>query len=296
MLQARAVADLCYQTDADAPLRRAAFGSVGGVIALVAMLHASHPTSPVGVSVADALRLLALDGEPQVALAVEQRGGIQMLEDIVKLAPTATGAVAKCVAVLKGQLERVEHAQNGKEEEHHSGTPAEDPKGADEALAFSTDESASAGTRVSLSGPTLSVWPLETVRVRRCLATSWQPLVCADWTHWGCLQSDITLDGEAGKMVFRFDIRVSNREGDLAVHTLRSRFSNGAFICRHTVLCFQLNTAWLRLLSVMVVVMLVVVVVGVVVVVVAAAVALQEPCATKLWLRRKTSTRFSIRH
>ena len=38
------------------------------------------------------------------------------------------------------------------------------------------------------------------------------------------------------------------------------------------------------------------VVVVVVVVVVAAAVALQEPCATKLWLRRKTSTRFSIRH
>ena len=46
--------------------RRAAFGEAGGVVALIALMHASSPASPVGVNVADALRLLALDDEPTV--------------------------------------------------------------------------------------------------------------------------------------------------------------------------------------------------------------------------------------
>ena len=56
------MADLCYDTDTDAPLRCAAVVDAGCVKALIALLHShhGHPDSPINVNVADALRLLAI--------------------------------------------------------------------------------------------------------------------------------------------------------------------------------------------------------------------------------------------
>ena len=104
---------MCYETDAEAPRKRRVFvHDEGGIVALIALLHISSPTSPLGVNVADALRLLALDDEPFVAQQVAERGGLQLLEDITRLAPTPSGAVAKCVALLKGQLQRASELED----------------------------------------------------------------------------------------------------------------------------------------------------------------------------------------
>jgi hypothetical protein len=55
---ARSVADLCYETSTEGPLRRKAFIAAGGVESLVAILHVNSPTSVVGKWVAEALRAL----------------------------------------------------------------------------------------------------------------------------------------------------------------------------------------------------------------------------------------------
>ena len=82
---ARAVADLCYDTSADGPAKRKAFTKADGAVALVAMLHAFPPASPVVKWVAEALRALAKE-QSEVAHTAVEKGAIPLLEAVVESA------------------------------------------------------------------------------------------------------------------------------------------------------------------------------------------------------------------
>lgn len=105
---ARAVADLCYQTSADGPLRRKAFAEAGGVEALVAILHVNAPTSVATKWVAEALRALIREN-PKLASKVVRLDGLACLEAIVqagKTHQTAAGLEAqKTLALLQVQVQ-----------------------------------------------------------------------------------------------------------------------------------------------------------------------------------------------
>eukprot|EP01043_Picozoa_sp_COSAG02_P017044 COSAG02_NODE_764_length_17402_cov_14.275155_5_plen_1467_part_00 len=112
---ARAVADLCYQTSEEGPLRRQAFVDEGGVEALVATLHVNTPTSVATKWVAEALRALAREN-PKLAATVIQLDGMSCLEDIVKAGKTRNGGTAaaleaqKTMAVLQVQKQQLDAA------------------------------------------------------------------------------------------------------------------------------------------------------------------------------------------
>jgi hypothetical protein len=112
---ARAVADLCYQTSEEGPLRRQAFVDEGGVEALVATLHVNAPTAVATKWVAEALRALTREN-PKLAATVIQLDGMRCLEAIVQAGKARNGGTAaaleaqKTMAVLQVQKQQLDGA------------------------------------------------------------------------------------------------------------------------------------------------------------------------------------------